>query len=251
MLNLVSVEKRFGNLPALSGITIEFGRTETVGLIGPNGSGKTTLVNLATGMYGPDGGRILFRDKDISNLGAHQIFRLGVARTFQNLRLFPHLTVLGNVEAAQYGTPGSSFLHLLPGIRHAAGSIRDKAEWALEVVGLQSDRNRLANTLPLPQLRRLEIARVLACDPKLVFLDEPAGGMTPAESEDMARLIVDCVTPNRTCIVIEHKIELIMQVCTRLCVLDAGHLVADGDPGEVLSQPKVTEVYLGPEASDA
>lgn len=251
MLSLVSVEKRFGNLPALSGITMEFGGTETVGLIGPNGSGKTTLVNLATGMYGPDSGRILFRDKDISNLGAHQVFRLGVARTFQNLRLFPRLTVLGNVEAARYGKPGSGLLRLLPGKRHVEGSIRERAEWALEVVGLQNDRNRLANTLPLPQLRRLEIARVLACDPELVFLDEPAGGMTPAESEDMARLIVDCVTPNRTCIVIEHKIELIMQVCTRLCVLDAGQLVADGDPGEVLSLPAVTEVYLGPEVSDA
>ena len=251
MLNLVSVEKRFGNLAALTGITVEFGRTETVGLIGPNGSGKTTLVNLATGMHGPDGGRVLFRGKDISGLGAHLIFRLGIARTFQNLRLFPRMTVLGNVEAVQYGTPGSGFLRLLPGNRHAALSIREKAEWALEAVGLQNDRNRLANALPLPQLRRLEIARVLACDPKLVFLDEPAGGMTPAESEDMARLIADCVTPNRTCIVIEHKIELIMQVCTRLCVLNAGRMVADGDPGEVLSLPAVTEVYLGPETTDA
>ncbi|MYG28770.1 MAG: ABC transporter ATP-binding protein [Boseongicola sp. SB0677_bin_26] len=251
MLNLVSLEKRFGNLLALSGITIGFGRAETVGLIGPNGSGKTTLVNLATGMHGPDSGRILFRGTDITGFGAHRIFRLGVARTFQNLRLFPRMTVLGNVEAARYGIPGNGLLDLLPGGRRSRGSNREKAEWALETVGLQDDRNRLANALPLPRLRRLEIARVLACDPALVFLDEPAGGMTPAESEDMARLIVDRVTPNRTCIVIEHKIELIMQVCTRLCVLDAGQLVADGDPGEVLSLPAVTEVYLGPETADA
>ncbi len=251
MLSLVSVDKRFGKLSALSGISLEFGRNETVGLIGPNGSGKTTLVNLVTGMYGPDSGQVLFRNTDITNLGAHRIFRLGVARTFQNLRLFSRMTVLGNVEAAQYGTRGNSFIHLLLGDGLARGSIREKAEWALETVGLQDDRNRLADTLPLPQLRRLEIARVLACDPELVFLDEPAGGMTPAESEDMARLIADCVTPNRTCIVIEHKIELIVQVCARVCVLNAGLLVADGDPGEVLSLPAVTDIYLGREATHA
>ena len=251
MLSLVSVDKRFGKLPALSGISIEFGRNETVGLIGPNGSGKSTLVNVVTGMYGPDSGRILFGGTDITNLGAHLIFRLGIARTFQNLRLLPRMTVLGNVEAAQYGTSGNSFLHLLFGNRKVTGSIREKAEWALEMVGLQDDRNRLASALPLPQLRRLEIARILASDPELVFLDEPAGGMTPAESEDMARLIVDRVTPNRTCIVIEHKIELIVQVCTRVCVLDAGLLIADGDPDEVLALPEVEEVYLGPEATHA
>ena len=250
MLSLAAVDKWFGKLPALSGITIEFGRDETVGLIGPNGSGKTTLVNLVTGMYGPDSGRILLHDTDITNLGAHQIFRLGVARTFQNLRLFRCMTVMGNVEAAQYGNSGS-FLHLLIGGRRATGSIGEKAEWALEKVGLQDDRDRLVDALPLPQLRRLEIARVLACEPDLVFLDEPAGGMTPAESEDIARLIVDCVTPNRTCVVIEHKIDLIMQVCTRLCVLNAGQLVAEGEPGEVLSLPEVTEVYLGSEATGA
>ena len=147
MLSLVSVGKRFGKLSALSEVTLEFGRNETVGLIGPNGSGKTTLVNLATGMYGPDSGQILFRNADIANLEAHRIFRLGVARTFQNLRLFPRMTVLGNVEAGQYGTPGNGLIHLLLGDRQARGSIREKAEWALATVGLQDDRNRLADTL--------------------------------------------------------------------------------------------------------
>ncbi|MDE0113319.1 MAG: ABC transporter ATP-binding protein [Albidovulum sp.] len=251
MLNLVSIDKRFGNLPALSGITIEFGRNETVGLIGPNGSGKTTLVNVATAMYGPDSGKILFKGADITNLRAHSIFRLGIARTFQNLRHFPRMTALANVEAAQYGIPGNSLLHLLLGNRRTARSLRENAEWALEQVGLQDVRDRLANALPLPQLRRLEIARILARDPELVFLDEPAGGMTPSESEDMARLIVERVTPNRTCIVIEHKIELIVQVCSRVCVLDAGLLIADGNPRQVLALPAVAEAYLGREAAIA
>ena len=251
MLNLVSIDKRFGKLPALSGITVGIGRNETVGLIGPNGSGKTTLVNVVTAMYGPDSGQILFHGTDVTRLGAHQIFRTGIARTFQNLRVFPRMTVLGNVEAAQYGIPGNSLLHLLLGNRRTARSFRDNAEWALEQVGLQDVRDRLASALPLPQLRRLEIARILARNPELVFLDEPAGGMTPAESEDMARLIVECVAPGRTCIVIEHKMELIVQVCSRVCVLDAGHLIADGEPGEVFALPAVMEAYLGREAAIA
>ncbi|MCY4140081.1 MAG: ATP-binding cassette domain-containing protein, partial [Rhodobacteraceae bacterium] len=175
MLNLMSVEKRFGELPALSGVTAFFGRNETVGLVGPNGSGKSTLVNVVTAMYGPDGGRVLFRGADITNDEPHRISRMGIARTFQNLRLFPRMTVLGNVEAAQYGMPGNGFFRILPADRRIARNLRRKAERAVVQVGLQDVRNRLASSLPLPQLRRLEIARVLARDPELVFLDEPAG----------------------------------------------------------------------------
>ena len=251
MLNIVSVEKRFGEILALSGITVSFDRDETVGLIGPNGSGKSTLVNVVTAMYGPDSGQILFQGKDIANSKPHRISRMGIARTFQNLRLFTRMTVLGNVEAAQYGMPGNGFFQFLPADRQNARNLRRKAEWALVQVGLQDVRNRLAGSLPLPQLRRLEIARILARDPELVFLDEPAGGMTPAESEDMARLIADCVTPNRTCIVIEHKMELIVHVCARVCVLNAGHLIADGVPGEVFALRAVMEAYLGRAAAHA
>ncbi len=251
MLNLLSVEKRFGEHRALSGITTFFDRNETVGLVGPNGSGKSTLVNVVTAMYGPDGGRVLFQGADITNDEPHRVSRMGIARTFQNLRLFPRMTVLGNVEAAQYGMPGNGFFHFLPADRLVARNQRQKAEWALVQVGLQDVRNRLASSLPLPQLRRLEIARILARDPELVFLDEPAGGMTPAESEDMARLIADCVTPNRTCVVIEHKMELIVHVCARVCVLNAGRLIADGGPGEVFALPAVIEAYLGRAAANA
>ena len=196
-------------------------------------------------MYGPDGGQVLFQGVDITNHEPHQVSRMGIARTFQNLRLFPQMTVLGNVEAAQHGIPGNGLLQFLASERHVARKLRQKAEWALVQVGLQDVRDRLASSLPLPQLRRLEIARILARDPELVFLDEPAGGMTPVEAEDMARLIADCVTPNRTCVVIEHKMELIVHVCTRVCVLNAGCLIADGDPGEVFALPTVIEAYLG------
>lgn len=245
MLRFVSINKSFGNMPVLAGISTEFGQSETVGLIGPNGSGKTTLVNVATGMHGPTAGQVLFRGEDITGLAAHRISRLGIARTFQNLRLFPRMTVLGNVEAAQNGMPGDSLYQLMFGDREAKRSRRQKAEWALEQVGLQDDRSRLAKSLPLPQLRRLEIARVLARDPALVFLDEPAGGMTPAETEDMARLIADRVTPGRACIVIEHKMDLIARVCARVCVLHVGKMIADGAPKQVFALPQVIEAYLG------
>ena len=170
MLSLVSVEKRFGKLRALSGITASFGRNETVGLIGPNGSGKSTLVNVVTAMYGPDGGQVLYQGADITNDEPHRVSRMGIARTFQNLRLFPRMSVLGNVEAAQYGMPGNGLLpRSCPRIGNVARNQRQKAEYALTQVGLQDVRDRLASSLPLPQLRRLEIARILARDPELVY----------------------------------------------------------------------------------
>ena len=233
MLALEGLERRFGALAALAGIDLEVAPGEVLGIIGPNGSGKTTLLNTVTGVYAPSAGRISFRGTDITGWKGHRIARLGIARTFQNVRLFGTMTVYQNVRAAQHGRPFSS--------RAGARSV----ESVLDEVGLLEERDILANHLPLPARRRLEVARLLAVDAHLVLLDEPAGGMTPAETAEMARLIREVVAPGRTCVVIEHKMALIAGVCSRLCVLDFGAKIAEGSPDEVLASPMVKEVYLG------
>ncbi len=233
MLALEGLEKHFGALAALAGIDLEVAAGEVLGIIGPNGSGKTTLLNAVTGVYAPSAGRISFRGTDITGWKGHRIARLGIARTFQNVRLFGTMTVFQNVRAAQHGRPIPS--------RAGARSV----ESVLDEVGLLGERDVLASHLPLPARRRLEVARLLAVDAHLVLLDEPAGGMTPAETAEMARLIREVVAPGRTCVVIEHKMALISGVCSRLCVLDFGAKIAEGSPDEVLANPMVREVYLG------
>ena len=247
MLALQGIEKRFGALAALAGIDLEVTSGEVLGIIGPNGSGKTTLLNTVTGVYPPSAGCISFRGTDITGWKGHRIARLGVARTFQNIRLFPAMTVFHNVWAAQHGRVSGGLPGLLRSrpVRTCADTRR--VEEVLEQVGLIRDREILARHLPLPARRRLEVARALAVDATLVLLDEPAGGMTPAETADMARLIREVVAPGRTCVVIEHKMALIAGVCTRLCVLDFGRKISEGLPDEVLADAKVREVYLGTE----
>ena len=233
MLALEGLEKRFGALAALAGIDLEVAAGEVLGIIGPNGSGKTTLLNAVTGVYAPSAGRISFRGTDITGWKGHRIARLGIARTFQNVRLFGTMTAFQNVRAAQHGRPVPS------------GAGARSVESVLDEVGLLEERDVLASHLPLPARRRLEVARLLAVDAHLVLLDEPAGGMTPAETAEMARLIREVVAPGRTCVVIEHKMALISGVCSRLCVLDFGAKIAEGSPDEVLANPMVREVYLG------
>ena len=247
MLALSGIEKRFGALTALAEIDLEVASGDVLGIIGPNGSGKTTLLNTVTGAYAPSGGRISFQGTDITGWKGHRIARLGVARTFQNIRLFPTMTVFQNVWAAQHSRVSGGLLGLLRSTPTRTRGEAGGVEKVLEQVGLLRDREVLARNLSLPARRRLEVARTLAVDAKLVLLDEPAGGMTPAETADMARLIREVVAPGRTCVVIEHKMALIAGVCTRLCVLDFGRKIAEGLPDEVLADAKVREIYLGTE----
>ena len=252
MLALERIEKRFGALAALEGLDLDVAAGEVLGIIGPNGSGKTTLLNAVTGVYPPSAGRITFEDTDITGWKAHRIAGLGVARTFQNIRLYPTMSVFQNVWAAQHRRVSGGLLGLLRSRPARADAETRRAGEVLERTGLLEDREVLAGHLPLPARRRLEVARVLAVDARLVLLDEPAGGMTPTETEDMARLIREIVAPGRTCVVIEHKMALIAGVCTRLCVLDFGRKVAEGRPDEVLGRAEVQEIYLGGEdAPDA
>lgn len=245
MLKAENVTKLFGGLMALDSLDLQVEADEVVGIIGPNGSGKTTLLNIITGVYGPTSGTITFHGENITGLKSHQIARRGIARTFQNLRLFPLMTVFQNIWAAQHArTPGGA-LGLLATQPSRDAEARRSVDQALSILGLQKHRDDLAKNLPLPAQRRVEIARILAAKPKFILLDEPAGGMVPAETAEMARLIRKVVAPGHGCIVVEHKMDLIARVCDRLCVLDFGRKIAEGKPANVLGNKAVQEAYLG------
>ena len=251
MLKIVSISKQFNSILALDCISITFSKNEIVGLIGPNGSGKTTLLNIASGLLKPDLGKVIIENHELSSLAPHRIAKLGIARNFQNLRIFKRMTVLENVLAAKIGNYDSRFFNLFFYASQVNRLELENAESALESAGIIDAKDRLAKTLPFPDLRRLEVARILVRDPKVVFLDEPAGGMTPFETEAMGNLIMEKVAVGRLCILIEHKIDLIKNICERICVLNSGRLIADGSPLNVLESREVKEAYIGMGTYDA
>ncbi|MED5408295.1 MAG: ABC transporter ATP-binding protein [Pseudomonadota bacterium] len=245
MLELRSISKVFGELMALHKVDLTIPPGKVSGLIGPNGSGKTTLINIITGIYAPDTGQILLNGADVVGSTADQITHRGVGRTFQNIRIFKRMTVLENVLAASISCDNQTLRLLLGRARKADGSRMHLAQEALDTVGLIDESGVIAGDLPLPLRRRLEIARALVRKPQLLLLDEPAGGMTPAETTSIANLVRERIAPGRTCLVIEHKIDLISDICDHLCVLNHGQKIAEGPPVSVLRQPQVIEAYLG------
>ena len=251
LLKLENVTIRFGGLTAVSEVDLQIGTGELVGLIGPNGAGKTTLFNLITGVYQPTSGKISFAGLSTKNSKPHQLARCGIARTFQNIRLFASLSVLDNVRAAAQ-------LHRAHGVRNAlwrgrefreseAGIAKQVME-LLEIFQLGKFRDEPAKSLSYGDQRRLEIVRALAAKPKLLLLDEPAAGMNTTEKAELTRLIRFIKEKFQISILlVEHDMPLVMEICERIAVLDYGSKIAEGTPEEIRKNPKVVAAYLGEE----
>jgi len=249
VLELQGATIRFGGLVAVSNVSFQVEKGDLFGLIGPNGAGKTTVFNLITGVYTPTSGEILSHGRRLNGMTPSKVCRLGLARTFQNIRLFPNLSVLENVTVGaflRHRTSLASALALLPSAIQETKELREEAMALLEIMNLADVADARSRDLPYGKQRRLEIARAMATKPELLLLDEPAAGMNPHESEDLLQTVRRLRDDHgKTVLLIEHDMRFVMNLCERIVVLDHGEEIANGPPGTIRNHPKVIEAYLG------
>jgi branched-chain amino acid transport system ATP-binding protein len=254
LLNVEKIEKKFGGIMALDGYNVRIRAGELVGLIGPNGAGKTTVFNLLSGVLTPTRGRIYFNGRDITRLRPDANTALGIARTFQNIRLFKELSVIDNIKVAFHMRLGKGFWQTLfhtPAYRQTEMEMERRADEFLEIFDLASSKDTTAKNLPYGLQRRVEIARAMATLPRLLLLDEPSAGLNPSETDELQKILQKIHQEyNLTIFLVEHDMKLVMNICQKIQVIDRGRMLSFGSPAEVRRDQRVIEAYLGKSARE-